>query len=104
MTLSENNRSLRPQGIRGRVGFGGLQSIFSYDKIRSPDKVIYIHDPHTNEITGFYSFGSDLAAKQDYLEDRLLEEKAREMAFEGARFYDLIRIAKRRGDPAVPEH
>jgi hypothetical protein len=71
------------------------------DKITSPDKVIYTHDPYTNEITGYYSFGTDLSAKQDYLEDRLLEEKAREMAFEGERFYDLMRIAKRRGDPAV---
>jgi len=101
-TYAEASRSsYRPLGIRGRVGFGGLNRNYKYDKITSPDKVIYIHDPYTNEITGYYTFGSDLGAKQDYLEDRLLEEKAREMAFEGERFYDLMRIAKRRGDPAV---
>ncbi|MCP4310014.1 MAG: RagB/SusD family nutrient uptake outer membrane protein [Bacteroidetes bacterium] len=98
---SENNASRRPQGIRGRVGFGGVQRLFAYDKITSPDRTIYIHDPNTNEIIGHYSFGTNLAAKQNYLEDKLLEEKAREMAFEGERFYDLVRIAKRRGDPAV---
>jgi len=92
--------SYRPIGIRGRVGFGGIRRLFAYDKITSPDRNIYIHDPHTNEITGYYNIGS-LGAKQDYLEDVLLEEKAREMAFEGERFYDLVRIAKRRGDPAV---
>ena len=92
-------------GIRGRVGFGGIvfsgqSRLFEYDKITSPDKVIYIHDPHTNEIIGYRKI-DNLGEKQDYLEDKILEEKAREMAFEGERFYDLVRIAKRRGDPAV---
>jgi hypothetical protein len=29
-----------------------------------------------------------------------MDERAREMAFEGERFYDLMRVAKRRNDPA----
>lgn len=43
---------------------------------------------------------ASLILKQKYLEEMILDEPARELAFEGERFYDLIRIAKRRNDPS----
>ncbi len=35
----------------------------------------------------------------EYVEERIVEEQALENAFEGHRFYDLMRVALRRGDP-----
>ncbi|HEC44235.1 MAG TPA: RagB/SusD family nutrient uptake outer membrane protein [Bacteroides sp.] len=84
----------RQEGIRGRVGFGR-----GYDAIQLGN-IIYTNDPYTNEITGYLDYTDNLDAKRRYLEDQMLEEKAREMAFEGERFYDLIRIARKRGEPA----
>ncbi len=81
----------RPQkGVRGRVG---AEPIELYN-------IIYKHDPVTHEIIGYYDYTGNLAAKQRYLDTKILEERGKELAFEGERFYDLMRVAKRRNDPS----
>jgi hypothetical protein len=81
-------------GVRGRVGLGNGYDGLNFDNIR------YIHDPFTNEITGYINLTNNLAKKQQYFEADLMDERARECAFEGGRFYDLMRVAKRRNDPS----
>jgi hypothetical protein len=81
-------------GIRGRVGLSGTN-----DKI-TVRNINYIHDPYTNEISGYIDLTGNFQGKQEYLEEQMLKEKARELAFEGERFYDLVRVARRRNDPS----
>jgi len=41
---------------------------------------------------------ANLALVQDCIEDLIVDEEAMELAFEGTRFFDLMRVAHRRGD------
>ena len=42
----------------------------------------------------------DVTDKTTYIENLLIEERALELAFEGKRWFDLMRIANRRNDPS----
>jgi starch-binding outer membrane protein, SusD/RagB family len=81
-------------GVRGRVGFGG-----SVDGARVGN-INYLHDPFNNEVIGYIDVTGNFPALQELLEEKIVDEKARELAFEGERFYDLMRVAKRRNDPS----
>ena len=88
-------QSNRPQlGVRGRVGFGG-----QWDGIKAGN-INYLRDPFSNEVMGYLDLTGNFEGIQLYLEDQIIEEKARELAWEGERYYDLMRIAKRRNDPS----
>jgi hypothetical protein len=76
-------------GTAGRAGFP-----LKFGKTVDRDRY-YIFDPNNNQIIGY----KDIATtndKQLYMEDVIMDERARELAFEGERFYDYIRIARRR--------
>ena len=76
-------------GIAGRAGFP-LRTGKSVDKER-----YYIFDPNNNQIIGYKDIPTPLD-KQLYMEEVIMDERARELAYEGERFYDYIRIARRR--------
>lgn len=81
-------------GVRGRVGFGGTTDGIKVGNIN------YERHPFTNEVIGYKDLTGNFTGKQIYLEDLIMEERARELAYEGERFYDLMRVAKRRNDPS----
>jgi len=87
--------SRRQLGIRGRVGY----NTGPYDGLQVGN-INYKHNPYTNEVIGYTDLTGNLLAKQLYLEELIMDERGRELAYEGERFYDLIRVAKRRNDPS----
>lgn len=57
----------------------------------------YYQMPYNPNIT---DPAEQLAWQQDKIEEMIIDEEALEFAFEGYRFYDLLRVALRRNDPA----
>jgi starch-binding outer membrane protein, SusD/RagB family len=81
------------RGVRGRVGLPAVNIMNDY----------YTFDPITNDVLSYQDLAlnpNSFKFRQQYIEERILDERARELAFEGERFYDLMRIAKRRNDPS----
>src|SRR6056297_742970 len=62
-------------GVRGRVGFGGEKAGLGYkqDDDIQIGNIVYEFDPATNEVIGYKRL-PDLLSKQEYLEDKILEE------------------------------
>jgi starch-binding outer membrane protein, SusD/RagB family len=106
INAAEASMSRDKLGVRGRVGYGmtvtgagRIVQLWEYDMIELHD-LVFDHDPYTNKIIGYRNFMGDLPGKQRNFVDQVLKERARELAFEGKRFYDIMRIAKRRNDPS----
>lgn len=77
-------------GVAGRVGLSTSKIGVSLD-----NDYAYLFDPYTNEIIGYKSIkGGNNKIK--YFDDVLMNERGRELAYEGERFFDYIRIARRR--------
>jgi len=71
-------------GVRGRAYLGSKVV---------PDSVDFVSGSDTTRVK------LEGEARTEYIEDLIMDERAMELAFEGHRWFDLVRIANRRGKP-----
>lgn len=79
----------------GMLKFNEKRSVFNY-----VDKIIQVAQKNYGKTLtkeDIYD-EANLAIVQDCIEDIIVDEEAMELAFEGTRFFDLMRVAHRRGD------
>ena len=81
----------------------------AYPELASENTVgIHSHGSGWSEYNDYYVLPDDstltgdarLQYQVEHVEDLIMDEDALEFAFEGQRYYDLMRVALRRGDPA----
>jgi len=79
----------------GLLKYDEKRSVYNYvDKIAEVAKKNYGKTLTKDDIYD----EANLAIVQDCIEDLIVDEEAMELAFEGTRFFDLMRVAHRRGD------
>lgn len=79
----------------GLLKYNEKRSVFNY-----VDKIIQVaRQNYGKTLTKQAIYDeANLALVQDCIEDIIVDEEAMELAFEGTRFFDLMRVAHRRGD------
>ena len=89
----DNHNTQNTIGIHGRgCGFTVMTEGVDYG-----DRGYFM--PEDKEKKKTMSAADYLKWEQEQVEDMIMDEEALEMSFEGYRFYDLMRVALRRGDP-----
>ena len=94
VNTGDYNNDNKQLGVRGRVGLS------KGDEQLKVGNINYLFNPSTNEVEGYIDLTDKFTEKQIYAVELILDERARELGFEGERFYDLMRVAKRTGNPA----
>ena len=87
----DNSNTANTMGIHDRGCGWSLQN---------PDYLMPFDSTLVDENTGQYNAQLQLEYQKDQVERMIIDECALELAFEGTRFYDLMRVALRRNDPA----
>lgn len=71
--------------------------------LQNPDYQMPFDSTYIDKSTGYYKSAADSTLERQYqmdkVEQMIVDECALENCFEGTRFYDLMRVALRRGDP-----
>ena len=73
-------------GVRRRVGLGKIEPVDN----------LYFIDPNTSQVIKGKNIGG-LAQKIIWFEHKVMDERAKELAFQGERYYDLMRVSLRQG-------